>query len=152
MAPRWVIKAFLIVSFVGFWDALYLTVLHYQGIPPTCSIFQGCQQVAASPYAVIWGVPVALLGVLYYLTVFLLILIHLLVSEGSSAGRWVRWVRSRLIIWVSRLTVIGFLFSLWLVYLQLFVIKSICLYCMISAATSTVLFVLGMVVMKKRVK
>lgn len=144
MVPRWVILSFLFVSFIGFWDAFYLTVQHYRGLPPTCAVFQGCEQVANSPYAVVGGVPVALLGVFYYLTVFFSALAHLLVSDGLGHGRWAAWVRGdRLLMGVRWLTVIGFVFSLWLVYLQLFVIKSICLYCMISAATSTILFVLG---------
>ena len=51
-----------------------------------------------------------------------------------------------------RLTVIGLLASLWFIYLQLFVIKAICLYCMFSAFTSITLFVFGIIVLKLKSK
>jgi uncharacterized membrane protein len=50
------------------------------------------------------------------------------------------------------LTPIGFFASLYFVYLQLFVIKEVCSYCMISAATSTILFILGLFIIIKSSK
>src|SRR3989338_3922215 len=64
--------AFLIVSFIGFLDSSYLTVQHYRGEPPSCAIFTGCETVAESKYAVAGPIPLALLGLLYYLAIFIL--------------------------------------------------------------------------------
>ena len=120
--------AFLIVSFIGFLDSSYLTVQHYRGEPPSCAIFTGCETVASSKYAVVGPVPLALLGLLYYLAIFILTVAYFDTKK------------ERLLLLAAIFTIAGFLASVYFVYLQLFVIKAICLYCIISAASSTILF------------
>lgn len=122
---------FLIISAIGFLDALYLTVEHYSGNVPPCSI-EGCEIVLTSTYATVGGiVPVSLLGVLYYGTILFLAIAFLDRKNPRLLHR------------AALLSPIGFIVSLFLVYLQLFVIKNICLYCMVSAGTSTGLFLIG---------
>jgi len=123
--------AFLIISFIGFLDASYLVVQHYRGEPPSCAIFTGCETVAESKYAMVGPIPLALLGLLYYLAIFILTVAYFDTKK------------ERLLLLAVLLTATGFLASLYFVYLQLFVIKAICLYCMISAASSTALFAFG---------
>lgn len=122
---------FLVASFIGFLDASYLTASHYSGTPVICSIIEGCDKVTASAYATMGDIPVALMGMVYYFTLLFAVVWFLSTQNKKS------------VVFASGLTVAGFLASLWFVYLQLFVIKAICFYCMISAATSTFLFILG---------
>ena len=122
---------FLIIAFIGFADASYLTAKHYNNEAVTCSLTQGCEAVTTSSYATIGPVPVALLGALYYLTIVL----------GSAMVLDTK--NTRLLRMLSLFTSTGFLASVYFVALQLFVIKAICLYCMGSALTSTLLFALG---------
>lgn len=122
---------FLALSFVGFLDASYLTASHYSGVPVICSVLDGCEKVTASVYSTLGNIPVALMGMVYYFTILFAMAWFLSTRDKKS------------IIFASGLTAAGFLASLWFVYLQLFVIKAICFYCMISAATSTFLFILG---------
>ncbi|MBI3589356.1 MAG: vitamin K epoxide reductase family protein [Candidatus Liptonbacteria bacterium] len=129
---------FLIISFLGFLDATYLAVEHYRGVTPPCTIVAGCEKVTTSRYATIFGVPVALLGSIYYLTIFLL---SVLVLERK---------KERFLFWVGYLSGIGFLAALWFLFLQVLVIRAICLYCVFSALTSTTLFVLGILVLKSK--
>lgn len=123
---------FLALSFIGFLDASYLTASHYSGAPVICSIIEGCDKVTASAYATMGDIPVALMGMVYYFTLLFAVAWFLSTQDKKS------------IVFASGLTVTGFLASLWFVYLQLFVIKAICFYCMISALTSAFLFILGM--------
>ncbi len=123
--------AFIAISFSGFLDALYLSIQRFKGIPIICTILEGCNKVATSIYAEIMNIPVAYLGVLYYFLIFLLAIWFL-----TSKNRNTVYV-------ISAFTIVGFIFSVWFVYLQIFVIKAICFYCMISALTSTLLFILG---------
>jgi len=132
---RRIAVAILVLSLVGFADSAYLTVKHFTGGPLNCSVFHECEKVTTSPYATVGGVPLALLGASYYLVVFLLTMAY--VDLGKSG----------LLRWTSRLTLVGFLASIYFVYLQLFVIRAICPYCMISAAASTLLFGLGLIVL-----
>ncbi|MDP3881076.1 MAG: vitamin K epoxide reductase family protein [bacterium] len=129
--------AFIVIATIGFIDASYLTIVHFLGQAPECSILEGCDVVTSSKYSTIGPIPVALLGALYYLTVAIASIFAL--DRRSVAA-------TRL---VSNLTWLGLLASIYFVYLQLFVLKSICIYCMGSALGSTVLFILGMILLKR---
>jgi uncharacterized membrane protein len=128
---------FLILGGLGFFDATYLSVMHYRGTLPACGLLGGCDAVLTSGFAMVGPVPLALLGVVYYAAVFLLAYGY--IDTGQVA----------LLRLASGLAGVGFLASLALVYLQLFVIRSLCQFCMFSAATSTLLFVLGVLVLQK---
>lgn len=130
--PKWLVALFLALSAIGFLDASYLTVKHYLGTPINCSLLNGCDKVTTSAYSVIAGLPVALLGVLYYVAVFMLVMLY--VDTG----------RKKLMYGAALLTPLGLLASLWFVYVQVFVIHALCLYCLISAFISTLLFGFGM--------
>lgn len=122
---------FLGVSFVGFLDALYLSIERLKGARVICVILQGCDRVTTSSYSAIFNVPVAYLGMAYYLLIF------------SSAVCFLIFKKEQIVRLMSYATAVGFLASTWFVYLQIFTIRSICFYCMISATTSTALFVIG---------
>ncbi|HEY5648707.1 MAG TPA: vitamin K epoxide reductase family protein [Nitrospiria bacterium] len=132
--PRWVPIVFLLTSLVGFADSTYLTVKHYSGTPLECTVFRDCEKVTSSSYAVVGGVPLALYGTVYYLVVFLLSVGYLDLGIGT------------IIKTAARITLIGFGASIVFVYLQLAVIKAVCPYCMVSAATSTILFLSALAV------
>ena len=127
---------FTTISLIGFLDAVYLTVSHYTG-HISCSVITGCQEVLSSPYSEIFGIPLALLGAIYYLFILLNSLLYI-----DNQNRY-----SKLIL--SYIPITGFLFSLYLLYLMFFVINAICQYCLLSATTSTLLFILSIVLVKK---
>lgn len=134
--PNILIILFLTVSFLGFLDATYLTAQHFLGAIPPCVITTGCETVLTSEHNNIFGIPVALLGSLYYISLFLLAVFYLDTKQ-------VRIIRL-----AAYLSPLGFLASLYFVYLQLFVLKEICPYCMVSALTSTTLFILGIFIIR----
>lgn len=135
--PNWLPFVLLIVSALGFADATYLTVKHFLGTPVPCSILHGCEVVLNSKYSIIYGIPTAMLGALFYLTVLVLSAIYLETKKITALKI------------VTCLACVGFLASLSFVYIQLFVLKSICLYCMWSAVTSTTLFIVSLVFWRK---
>ena len=136
--PNRIIASFLVISFIGFADATYLTAKHYSGTPLECSVFESCEKVTTSRYATVLGIPVALLGAIYYLAIFLSLIAYLDLRRGGILS------------FTALFTIVGLLASAWFVYLQLFVIQAICPYCMVSAVASTVLFLLGMLALKKK--
>ena len=130
--PKWILVAVVIISFIGFLDATYLTVKNYtQGILP-CLIFKGCDTVLNSSYSKIGAIPVSLIGAAYYLLFFIIAILYLDIRRAMA-------LKSLIF-----LSVFGFIASLWFVYLQLFVLKAICFYCIVSAISSTALFAAGM--------
>jgi len=128
---------FVTVSFLGFLDATFLTAEHYLGLLLGCPIFGGCDKVISSPYSVVWGIPVALAGAVYYLAVFLL-------SVAYFDTKQVRPLE-----FAVYLTPLGLIASLWFLYLQAFIINALCFYCLISALTSTLLFIFGLLLRRR---
>lgn len=126
-----------LVGFIGFLDSVYLTAKRFLGGPIPCFVFTGCDTVAQSPYAVILGVPLSVIGILYYLTVILIALFYFETKKVE------------LIKLFSGLSAIGFVASLYFIYLQAFVINAFCFYCILSAITSTTLFAFGVIIWKR---
>jgi uncharacterized membrane protein len=122
-----------LVALAGLFVATYLT-LYKLGVIGTMSCAVGsCETVQLSRWATLLGVPVAAWGVGYYALVFALTL----------AGVQERFVDSRrLALALMLLTGWGLVFSLWLTYLELFVINAICQWCVVSAVLAAGLFVI----------
>lgn len=134
--PKWVPFVLLLVAFIGFADATYLTVEHYQNKLPPCTI-GGCETVLSSEYAIVLGVPVALLGAMYYLAILISVFLFIDMKKDM-------FLQAPLLF-----TSLGVLASLWFVYLQLFVIHAFCPYCAVSGLTTTVLFIILLYVFLK---
>jgi len=128
--PKKLTITLIIISFLGFLNATYLSAEHFAGGIPNCSFLRGCELVTTGEYSMLGPIPIAYMGLAYYLIIFVLVMAY------RECG-----VR-KILKYLGYLTFLGFLFSLWLVYLQAFIIKAFCLYCMVSAITSTVLFIL----------
>ena len=135
--PTSFVSILLIVALLGFADAMYLTIEHFKGVVPPCTLVSGCETVLTSTYSVIAGIPVSLLGAIYYLVI----------AVGIFA--YIDTKKSNILKWTLSLTVLGLLMSLWFIFLQAFIIKAWCLYCLGSAVSSIILFVLANVVFKK---
>jgi uncharacterized membrane protein len=125
----WTYLITALVSLIGLADALYLTVQHLTGQSLRCTIVSGCSEVLSSPYSQIGSIPLAAVGAFAYFTVFSL---AILVVFGY------RFVRLLLTLLVALM----FVMSLWLLYLQAFVIRHFCQYCLLSAAVTLILTVL----------
>jgi uncharacterized membrane protein len=120
-----------LVSLVGLADAIYLTVEHLSGRSVRCTL-SGCSEVLSSPYASVRGLPLAAIGAFAYFTVFSL---ATLAAFGyRAAGKLLTFIVAAM-----------FLTTLWLLYLQAFVIGHFCQYCLLSALVTTTLTVLVIV-------
>lgn len=142
MLPKWLLWTFIGFSFIGFIDASFLTISHYTGHELGCSVITGCNDVLNSKYAIIpfINIPMAMLGMGFYL---LMLFLSLLYFDTRNI---------KILSLIPVFAFIGFLFTLWLIYLQGVVIKSWCQYCLISATTSTALFILSFFILKFKKK
>ena len=59
-------------AFAGFVLSMYLTLVHYRGYVSPCFVVHGCEQVQTSRYSVVLGIPVALLGTVFFALMFYL--------------------------------------------------------------------------------
>lgn len=117
-----------LAALIGLADAIYLTIKHYAGAPVPCSIVEGCEQVLTSSYAEIAGIPLAVFGAAAYFVAFSM---AILAAFGNRAMWNLFGIQVSLML----------LFTAWLVYLQAFVIEAFCQFCLLSAGTTLVMFV-----------
>jgi uncharacterized membrane protein len=122
----WVHIIAALVSLIGLVDAIYLTIQHITGASLRCTVISGCSEVLSSPYAQVGPVPLAAIGAAAYFVVFSLAIL--------AAFRY-RFA----IPFLKIILALMFLTTLWLLYLQAFVIKHFCQYCLVSAAVTTAL-------------
>jgi uncharacterized membrane protein len=143
--PSSIVVAVFVIAILGFVDATYLSVEHFLGLVPPCTITAGCEQVLTSPYAVVLGIPVALVGSVYYLLIAVGSFIFL---ESKHVAKLEKH-NSEVLRLSLFLTIPGFLASLWFSGAQIFIIHSYCAYCIGSALLTTALFVLSVIIFVK---
>jgi len=121
-------RAVIVLSLIGVGIAGYLTWVHYAGLEVVCLAGGGgCEKVQSSDYAELAGVPVALLGLLGYVGILGSTLL-LPDEEGRLAAAF--------------LALVGFGFSMYLTWAELFRIHAICQWCVASAVIMTALMIL----------
>jgi uncharacterized membrane protein len=125
------------VSLIGLADSIYLTVEHLSGRSVRCTIVTGCSEVLSSPYASVRGVPLALVGASAYFMVF---------SLATLAAFGYKVAGQLLAIVVA----IMFVTTLWLLYLQGFVIRAFCQFCLLSALVTLILTALVIVIRQRK--
>ena len=113
--------AILVLALIGTGVAAYLTYVHYEGLKVLCLSSGGCETVQASRYSKLDGIPVALLGLIGYVALLGSLLVR--GELGRVAG--------------FAIALIGFGFSMYLTYREIFTIKAICQWCVSSAVLMT---------------
>ena len=111
----------IVIAVLGIGVAGYLTYIHYAGIDPVCNIAHGCIKVQTSAYAKLAGVPVALLGLIGYVSILGALLVRHEAARMAAA----------------LFALVGFGFSAYLTYRELFTIDAICQWCVASAILMT---------------
>jgi uncharacterized membrane protein len=112
-----------VLSTVGLGIAAYLTYVHYAGLHPLCLASGGCERVQSSHYAKLAGVPVATLGLAGYAAILASLPVR--GELGLAAG--------------ALFALVGFGFSGYLTWLELFRIHAICQWCVASAVLMTLI-------------
>ncbi|MEY2560082.1 MAG: hypothetical protein QOG51_497, partial [Verrucomicrobiota bacterium] len=122
-----------LIALLGLSDSIYLTVHHLTGQDVDCLASGGCETVLTSAYAAFGKVPLAGIGAIAYFSAF---------SLATLAGFGRRWAR-RLLLWL----VGGMLgVTCWLIYLQAFVLHAFCDFCLLSAALTTTLSAIVLII------
>ena len=115
-----------VIALFGLGDGIFLTVEHITGRTAQCIASSGCQEVLSSQYATVGPVPLAAIGALAYFTAFSTAL--LAVFGSAQARKFFALVAGMM-----------FATSLWLLYVQAFVLHAFCDYCLFSAGVSSTL-------------
>lgn len=128
-----------LLSLAGFFVSLYLYLYKIGRIGTLACGTGGCETVQTSPFSRFLGLEVALYGVIGYLV--------LLVLSMDMLRRPVAGISSRLL---PILSGVGLAFTIYLTYLELFVIKAICRWCVGSAVIITLIFIVALLDWRRR--
>lgn len=129
------------LALAGFFVALYLYLYKIGRIGNLSCSIGSCETVNTSKWATFMGLPVAAWGVGFYVALFGLSFASLRERYWDSLGM------SKLL---ALVTGFGVLFSAWLTYLELFVIKAICQWCVTSAIIVTIAFIVAVLDLRER--
>jgi len=111
------------LAVLGLAIATYLLTVRVLGEAPACGPVKGCETVAASEYAEVFGIPVALFGVAFSIALV------------AASLTWWRRADRRALYVAYALGLAGIIAVIYLTYLELFVIEAICIWCVSYAIT-----------------
>jgi len=123
------------LAILGLLVSIYMTIYKVTSNDKMCLGSGDCSTVNASRYAEVNGIPVALIGVLGYASI---IGIHWL-------GRRNDFFKANGSMMLFGISLVGFLFTLWLIYVEIALIKALCPFCVTSQITMTLIFILSIV-------
>ena len=129
--PGWIL---VVLDVIGLAIAGYLSVVELGGGVPVCGPLHGCETVATSEYARIGGIPVAVFGVALSL---------LLVTLALA---WIRTDNPILLDLHCGLSLIGVIFEVYFLSLQVLVIHAVCVWCTLYGLTLIARFVVALVI------
>ena len=140
MTKRTIVAA---LALAGIFVALYLLLYKIGKIGNLSCSIGSCETVNTSKWAVFLGAPVAGWGVVFYVSLFVVALVSIQDRYAESLAM------SKLLAFI---TGTGFVFSVWLTSLELFVIHAICQWCVISAIIVTSCFVVSLLDLRENRK
>ena len=125
-----------VLALLGLLVATYLALYETKASSSLVCPDSGCERVNKSAYVSMFGVPIGVIGMGGYGLIFLLTL-------GNLKERRLLGVPVGLVL--LGLAAAGFLFSLFLTYLEVFEIRALCTWCLVSFGLMTGIFLLSLV-------
>ncbi len=129
-----------VLDVIGLAIASYLSVVELGGGVPVCGPISGCEEVALSEYSRIFGIPVAVFGVILSLVLL------------SFAVAWWRTNDPRLLAVHYGLSLVGVLFEMYFLTIQIFVIGAVCIWCTMYGISLIARFLVALLVWVRRPK
>ena len=127
--------AMAILAILGAIDSTYLLIYKLTGNNQMCLGNGGCHNVNFSPYAVIYGIPISAMGLAAYLLMLAIVLLEPqlpILKENAP-------------LLLFGMTLVGIGFTVYLTYLELYVIHAVCTFCVASAVIITLMFILAII-------
>jgi uncharacterized membrane protein len=130
----------IVLSIIGAADAVYLLIYKLTGNPHMCLWNGGCHNVNFSPYSEISGIPVSVFGIGAYLAILCILALEARVNSAKENGPLA----------IFGISLCGVAFSVYLTYLEIYVIHAICPFCVVSAIAITFIFILAIIRLVKQ--
>ncbi|MBI2846361.1 MAG: vitamin K epoxide reductase family protein [Chloroflexi bacterium] len=122
-----------ILSLAGALVSAYLVYVKVSGSSLLCTGVGGCEVVNASVYSEIMGIPIAFLGLLMFL-----VLLGLGIWQFYAINE-----KRNIALAIFTISLAGMLYSAYLTYIELFVLRAICPWCVTTAVLITAILALS---------
>ena len=132
---KWLYRISIALALLGLAVSIYMTIFKLTDNEKMCIGNGGCSKVNSSVYAEVDGIPVAVFGVGGYA-----VIAALLFMEDHN-----KFLKQNGTMLIFGLALIGFLFTLYLIYVELALIHALCPFCVTSQITMTILFILSII-------
>ena len=132
---KWLYRASIALVIIGFAVSIYMTIYKISGNDGMCLGSGDCSTVNASRFSEVNGIPVAVFGIVGYAAI---LFVHIFETRNEFFRK-----NGTLLIFGMALT--GFLFTLWLVYVELALLNAICPFCVTSQVAMTIIFIIAVV-------
>jgi uncharacterized membrane protein len=130
---KWLYRASVALVVLGLAVSIYMTIYKVLNADAMCLGSGDCSTVNASRYSEVNGIPVALIGILGYLAI-------LATHYFENRNRFFKQ-NSTLMIFGMALT--GFVFTVWLIYVEVAILKALCPFCVTSQTAMTLIFMIA---------
>ena len=130
---RWLSRISIGLAVVGILVSAYMTIYKLTDNQSMCLGNGGCSVVNSSIYSEVYGIPVAVIGIGGYGVILAILLL-----QGRS-----QFLQDNGVLLAFGLTLAGFIFTLYLIYVELALIHALCPFCITSQITITILFILA---------
>lgn len=132
---KWLYRASVALVIVGLLVSIYMTIYKVTGNDGMCLGSGDCSTVNASRFSEVNGIPVAVLGIVGYAA---MLGVHLFENRSP-------FFRQNATLLIFGMALAGFIFTLWLVYVELAILKAICPFCVTSQVAMTIIFIIAVV-------
>ena len=123
------------ITVLGLLVSIYMTIYKVTNNDSMCLGLGGCSIVNASGYSEVYGIPVAAVGVLGYLSILAALYLEGRPGFFQSNGSMI----------LFGLTLTGFLFTVWLIFVEVALLKAYCPFCITSQVAMTLIFILTVI-------
>jgi uncharacterized membrane protein len=130
----------LILTILGLLVSIYMTIFKITNNAKMCIGSHGCSVVNSSRYAEVNGIPVAVLGVVGYAAILAVLLLERRPGFFQQNGTLLFF----------GLSLTGFLFTLYLIFVEVALIKAYCPFCITSQAAMTLIFIISVIRLVKQ--
>lgn len=125
----------LVLVIIGLLISIYMTIYKVTSNDSMCLGSGDCSTVNASRFSEVNGIPVAVIGMLGYAAI---LAVHFFEDRNP-------FFKQNGMLTIFGLALTGFIFTLWLVYVELVLLKAICPFCVASQVAMTLIFVIAVV-------
>ncbi len=132
---KWLYRASLALVIVGLLVSIYMTIYKLTSNDSMCLGSGDCSTVNASIYSEVNGIPVAAVGVFGYLAI-----LGVLLFENRNS-----FFRQNGTLMIFGMALTGFIFTVWLIYVEIALLKAICPFCVTSQVAMTLIFIMAVI-------